>query len=198
MRWIKKPQQSGSAFWGILLSLVKFDLDQYHIFVKFRFLDLPEDYRTHLLPRIDTHLNLTVFEWLKYAATHLVGFNQWDETYWYYSMCTVLLTVRIKKNHMILLSCSLLFLLWCCFIFCLLQFPTATGLGSAREVCREYLKSIATGCLHQSRVGLVLSRGSHLGNERWRVAWLRPARLHWYSACVLLHRQPIVMARSVG
>lgn len=47
-------------------------------------------------------------------------------------------------------------------------------------------------------LGMFFLRGSHLGNERWRVAWLRPARLHLYSACILLHRQPIVMARSVG
>lgn len=35
--WIKKPplQQSGSAFWGMLLSLVKFDLDQYHVLSRF-------------------------------------------------------------------------------------------------------------------------------------------------------------------
>lgn len=45
-------------------------------------------------------------------------------------------------------------------------YTTATGLGSALEVCRECLKSIAAGCLHLSRVGPVFSRGSHLGNER--------------------------------
>lgn len=52
------------------------------------------------------------------------------------------------------LSSALTYGIFYFFIFCVLLLPTAAGLGNALEVCREYLKSLAAGCLPQSSVGL--------------------------------------------
>lgn len=171
-------QQCASAFLETLFCSVKFNQDHNHSLT--RFLHLSVDFRTHILSE----------PYFKHV--HRAAWSEHSEKKtWSYLSCSWWILCKLL---FFLFSFMIIFYVSLFYVY----YTTATGLGSALEVCREYLKSIAAGCLHLSRVGPVFSRGSHLGNERWRVAWLGPARRHWYSACVLLHRQPIVMARSVG